>query len=88
MTEDFVDAYNVVEFFCERLHGITPVGSCRRLMFTIHQMEGSRRISIGVVKLVLPAEALADIAQMLAADCQSGSSVLVSLPTAARALAN
>ena len=57
-------------------------------MFTIHQMEGDRRIPIGVVKLVLPAEALAEIAQMLAADCQTQSYMLAALPTVARALAN
>jgi hypothetical protein len=85
---DYIDPIGVPEFFCEKLHSIAPAGPCRRLMFTIHQMEGERRIPIGVVKLVLPAEVLAEIAQMLAADCQTGSSILASLPIVARAQAN
>lgn len=64
----FVDSFNVPEYFCEGLLSVGQVGPCRRLMFIIHQMEGDRRIPMGVVKLVLPADALADIAQMLAAD--------------------
>ena len=50
---DYIDPIGVPEFFCEKLHSIAPAGPCRRLMFTIHQMEGERRIPIGVVKLVL-----------------------------------
>jgi hypothetical protein len=69
----FIDSYGVPEFFCETLHSVGQVGPCRRLMFTIHQTEGDRRLPIGVVKLVLPAEVLADIAQMLAADAQAPS---------------
>jgi hypothetical protein len=70
-------------------HRIAPVGPpCRRLVFSIHQMEGDRHYSMGVVKLVLPAEVLVDIAQMLAADIQTGSSMLASLPASARVLAN
>lgn len=85
---DFVDAYNLPEYFCEKLHSIVRAGPCRRLIFTIHQTEGDRCVSTGVVKLVLPAEVLAEMAQMLAADCQAGSSVLASLSTTPRELAN
>jgi hypothetical protein len=85
---DYIDPIGVPEFFCEKLHSITPAGPCRRLMFTIHSMEGDRQYTIGMVKLVLPREVLADIAQMLAADCQTGSSMLAALPIVARARAN
>jgi hypothetical protein len=81
---EYIDPIGVPEFF----YGIVPAGPCRRLMFTISSIEGDRRFDVGVVKLVLPAEVLADIAQTLAADCQTGSSMLASLPTPARARAN
>ncbi len=79
-----VDTFGVPEFFCETLFNVEQVGPCRRLIFVIHQTEGDRRIAIGVTKLVLPAEALADIAQMLAADVHVPKA-LASLSTSARA---
>jgi hypothetical protein len=65
---DDLDLYNVPEFFCERLGKIEQVGSCRRLVFVIHQTVGGRRHRMGAVKLVLPAEALVEVAQQLATD--------------------
>jgi hypothetical protein len=55
-----LDCYNVLE--------IDQVGPCRRLVFVIHETMGGRRNRIGVVKLVLPADALVEVAQKLAAD--------------------
>ena len=62
------DSYGVPEFFCETLGKIEQVGPCRRLFFVIHETTNGRRGRAGVFKVVLPAEALAEIAQMLAAD--------------------
>ena len=67
----FVDSFGIPEFFCETLHSVLQVGPNRRLMFVIHQSEGGRRIPMGVVKLVLSADVLADVAAMLAADVHS-----------------
>jgi hypothetical protein len=80
-----VDTYGIPEFFCEALHGVSHVGPCRRLLFTVYHSDGDRRMPLGVVKLVFPAEALADIARMLAADAQTPATVLASLRTSARA---
>jgi hypothetical protein len=63
-----LDCYNVPEYFCETLGKIDQVGPCRRLVFVIHETMGGRRNRIGVVKLVLPADALVEVAQKLAAD--------------------
>jgi hypothetical protein len=65
---DDLDCYSLPEYFCERLAKIEQVGPCRRLVFVIHQTVGGRRSRIGVVKLVLPADALVEMTQQLAAD--------------------
>ena len=66
--EDDVDYGNVPEYFCETLARVHQVGSCRRLVFAIHETVGGRRSRTAVIRLVLPAEALAEMAQKLAAD--------------------
>jgi hypothetical protein len=63
-----IDLYNLPEFFCEALGRIDQVGPCRRLVFVIHETVGGRRNRVGVVKLVLPADALIEVTQQLAAD--------------------
>jgi hypothetical protein len=63
-----IDLCNLPEYFCEALGRIDQVGPCRRLVFVIHETVNGRRYRAGVVRLVLPAEALVDVAQMLAAD--------------------
>jgi hypothetical protein len=78
-TTAFVDSFGVPEFFCEALHSVEQVGPCRRLMFTIHQTEGDRRTAMGVVKLILPADVLADIAQMLVGGADKIAPELIAL---------
>ena len=56
--------YATPDTFCENLSKIDQVGPCRRLIFTVCDRHG-RAV---VAKLILPAEALAGMAQMLAAD--------------------
>jgi hypothetical protein len=65
---DDLDCYSVPEFFCERLGKIEQVGPCRRLVFVIHQTVNGRQNPLGVVKLVLPADAIVEVTQQLAAD--------------------
>jgi hypothetical protein len=67
-----LDSYNVPEYFCETLGKIEQVGPCRRLVFAIHETMGGRRNRMAVVKLVLPADTLADITQQLAAEFHGG----------------
>jgi hypothetical protein len=57
--------YGVPDTFCEGLARIEQLGPCRRLAFVVSVSGGERAIT---AKLILPAEALADLAQMLAAD--------------------
>jgi len=66
--QDDLDCYNLPEYFCENLAKIEQVGPCRRLVFVIHQMMNGRKHRMGVVKLVLPADALVELTQQLAAD--------------------
>ena len=65
---DDLDLYGLPEMFCESLGKIEQVGPCRRLVFCIHQTVNGRRLRAGVVKLVLPADALVEMAQQFAAD--------------------
>jgi hypothetical protein len=77
MADDgLIDAFGVPEFFCEALARIDQVGSCRRLVFTISERSQHGTQHAPVVKLVFPAEVMANLAQVLAADValQSGQS--------------
>ena len=61
-----IEMYGAPDTFCEGLARIDQLGPCRRLTFWVRDPNGDGRQM--VAKLILPAEALADIAQMLAAD--------------------
>jgi hypothetical protein len=66
---DDVDCYGLPEYFCEALAKVQQVGPCRRLVFVIHQKGPTGKLHrVGVVKLVLPADELAEIVQQLTAD--------------------
>ena len=67
-TMDDFDCYTLPEYFCEGLAKIEQVGPCRRLVFMINQTIGGKKQRMGVVKLVLPADALVEITQQLASD--------------------
>jgi hypothetical protein len=55
--------------FCEMLVRIERVGSCRRLVFAVTDRSDPYRPGRAVVaKLVVPAEIMAELAQMIAAD--------------------
>jgi hypothetical protein len=67
--------------FCEALVRIDRVGSCRRLVFAVtdHGMPGRPARAV-VAKLVVPAEIMAELAQMIAADRPEPGAVFVRLP--------
>jgi hypothetical protein len=69
MADDpIIDAYGVPEFFCEALARVDQIGSCRRLVFTISERSQNGTHRAPVVKLIFPAEVMASLAQMIAAD--------------------
>lgn len=80
-TDDIV-GYSAPEYFCEGLARIEQVGPCRRLVFVIHERSGGRRERIAVVKLVLSADVLIDITQMIAADLKTPVALASFSPTA------
>jgi hypothetical protein len=67
--------------FCEALARIERIGSCRRLVFTVADpgMPG-RPVRAIVAKLVVQAELMAELAQMIAADRPEPGAVFARLP--------
>jgi hypothetical protein len=67
--------------FCEALVRIERIGSCRRLVFAVTDDScPGRPMRAVVAKLVFPAEAMADLAQMIAADRPEPGAVFARLP--------
>ena len=67
MTE-ILDTFGIQEFFAEALARVDRIGPNRRLIFTISQPTGTGSSLVAAVKIVVPADALAEIIQRLAAD--------------------
>jgi hypothetical protein len=89
MADDgLIDAFGVPEFFCEALARIDQVGSCRRLVFTIGERSQNGTHRAPVVKLVFPAEVMASLAQMIAADVARQSGQPQAFSTLSLAVAN
>ena len=88
MAQDCVDTFGIPEFFCEALLPIQKVGSCRRLVFTVNRTDGRESCKIAVISVVLPAEAVADIAQMLASDVHDHATMLALAAPSTNTLAN
>jgi hypothetical protein len=69
LSDDTFEPFGVPDAFCEGLVRIERIGSCRRLVFFVNDRGDSQRPMRAVVaKLVVPAEVMADLAQMIAAD--------------------
>jgi hypothetical protein len=67
--------------FCEALVRIDRVGSCRRLVFAVTDHGAPGRPARAVVaKLVVPAELMAELAQMIAADRPDPGTAFARLP--------
>jgi hypothetical protein len=81
MSTETFEPYGVPDAFCEALARIERIGSCRRLVFTVtdHSALGSLSRAV-VAKLVVPAELMAELAQMIAADRPEPGSAFARLP--------
>jgi hypothetical protein len=75
------DTFSVLDTFCEVLARIERIGSCRRLVFAVTERHCNDRPSRAIVaKLVLPAEMMTEIAQMIAADRPELGNAFARLP--------
>ena len=69
MSTETYEPYATPDSFCEALARIERVGSCRRLVFVVNgRGDPGRPMRAVVAKLVVPAELMAELAQMIAAD--------------------
>ena len=78
MTDTF-EPFGIPDTFCETLVRIERIGSCRRLVFCVSDRSDHPAKAV-VAKLVFPAEVMADLAQMIAADHAEPGAVFVGLP--------
>jgi hypothetical protein len=78
MTDTF-EPFGIPDTFCETLVRIERIGSCRRLVFCVSDRSEHPARCV-VAKLVFPAEAMADLAQMIAADRPEAGAVFARLP--------
>ena len=78
MSSEIYETYGTADVFCEALGRIERIGSCRRLVFVVNDHSSSGRAI--VAKLVIPAEVMADLAQMIAADRPEPGSAFARLP--------
>jgi hypothetical protein len=81
MSTETFEPFCVPDAFCEALARIERIGSCRRLVFTVtdHSAPGSLSRAV-VAKLVVPAELMAEIAQMIVADRHEPGAAITHLP--------
>jgi hypothetical protein len=66
---DTFEPFATPDQFCETLVRIETLGPCRRLVFAVRDNSSGRPALSIVAKLVLSAEAMADIGQMLLTQC-------------------
>jgi hypothetical protein len=75
------EPYGTPDSFCEVLVRIERIGSCRRLVFAVTDRgDPQRPMRTIVAKLVLPAESMADLAQMIATDRPEPGAAFARLP--------
>lgn len=65
---DLIETFGIADVYCESLARIDQAGGVRRLIFTVRDVTDPSSTRIVAAKLIMPAEALADMAMMLAAD--------------------
>ena len=73
------EAFATPDAFCEVLARIERIGSCRRLVFAVSDRDNPSQRCV-VAKLVFPAEVMADLAQMIAADRPEPGAAFARLP--------
>jgi hypothetical protein len=80
-TIETYEPFSTPDAFCEALVRIEHIGSCRRLVFAVsepHAPGGPARAV--VAKLIVPAELMAEIARMIAADRPEPGTAFARLP--------
>jgi hypothetical protein len=77
---EICESYATPDAFCEALVRIERLGSCRRLVFAVSDRCGSERVHNVVAKLVVPAELMTELAQMIAADRPEPGAAFARLP--------
>jgi hypothetical protein len=81
MTIETYEPFATPDSFCETLVRIERVGSCRRLVFAvIERGDPYHPVRAVVAKLVVPAELMAELAQMIAADRPEPGTAFARLP--------
>jgi hypothetical protein len=76
--DELIEPNGLIDVFCEGLARIDKIGSCRRLVFMVRDPT-SPDFRLVTAKIVVPAEAMFDIAQMVAAD-RPLSAALAAIP--------
>jgi hypothetical protein len=75
------EPYSVADVFADALVRVERLGSCRRLVFSVSDPHAAGGPARNVVaKLVIPAEQMAELAQMIAADRPEPGAAFVRLP--------
>jgi hypothetical protein len=77
-SDALIEPNGLTDVFCEGLARIDKIGSCRRLVFMVRDTT-SPEFRLVTAKIVVPAEAMFDIAQMVAAD-RPPSAALAAIP--------
>ncbi|MET3965445.1 hypothetical protein [Bradyrhizobium sp. S3.9.1] len=81
MTIETYEPYAVTDAFSDALVRIDRLGSCRRLVFVVSDPSACGGPARAVVaKLIVPAEIMAELAQMIAADCPEQAAAFALLP--------
>jgi hypothetical protein len=76
--EELFEQYCVADVFCEGLARIDQIGPCRRLTFMVRDTMSPGMKTV-TAKIVVPAEVMFEIAQMIAAD-HPVSAALAAIP--------
>ena len=80
MSTETSEPFCVPDAFCEALVRIERIGPCRRLVFAVTDHSAPGGLRAVVAKLVVPAELMAEIAQMIAADRPEPGAAFARLP--------
>jgi hypothetical protein len=81
MSIETFEPFATPDAFCEALVRIERIGSCRRLVFAVNDHgDPGRPMRAIVAKLIVPAELMADLAQMIAADRPEPDAVFARIP--------
>jgi hypothetical protein len=81
MSIETYEPFAVPDAFCEMLVRIERIGSCRRLVFAVSEPHApGGPVRAVVAKLIVQAELMAELAQMIAADRPEPGTAFARLP--------